>query len=381
MSRMKSATLSATSAYSGLGAIKVMSKPVLLLVIADATCTGAPQQVLFLARGMSEDYDVQVVCPKGWLTDELHHLKIVTHVWPSGNAISIIRQLSALYTRISPDILHCHGVRAGIAGRLARIPGSTRVLYTEHLWTKDYHLKSGIREWVQLSLLRFCSLKTHHTVAVSRAVLTFLEAKTIVGAGMASVVYGAIEPLPHTKLPHKVVIGTVGSLTWVKGIDTVLRALPSVLGQHKDAEFHIAGDGPERERLKKIALRLGVASSVHWHHEMRGKELCEKLTVYVQPSLSESFGMAPLEAMSAGIPVVAASTGALSEIIRSGRDGLIVPPRDHQSLATAILQLLSDKALFTKLSEQGEKRALEFSVQKMVQEYQKIYAELENHAV
>lgn len=358
-----------------------MTKPVLLLVIADSSRSGAPQQVLFLARGMADTYDVQVVCPSGWLQTELDDAKITTHSWPAGNPLIVMRQLGRLYARLNPTILHCHGVRAGIAGRLAKIPASTRVLYTEHLWTGDYHLKSAFREWLQLSLLRFCSLKTHHTVAVSHAVLNFLQAKTIVGVGMASVIYGAIEPLHATSAPKTPTLGTVGDLSPVKGIDTAIRALPSVLGQYQDLQFHIAGDGPERQPLQKLSLRLGVADHIRWHPKMSGRELCQKLTVYVQPSRSESFGMAPLEAMSAGIPVVATSAGALPEIIRSGRDGLIVPAGDYQSLASALNQILSNKALCLKLGKHGRERALEFSVQKMVQEYQTIYTELENHAV
>jgi glycosyltransferase involved in cell wall biosynthesis len=97
------------------------------------------------------------------------------------------------------------------------------------------------------------------------------------------------------------------------------------------------------------------------------------LTVYVQPALMEGFGIAVLEAMATGKPVVATMAGGLPEIVDNEKTGLLVPPGDPEALATAVLVLLQDPARAAAMGQAGRARAALFSVETMMEQLTQVY--------
>lgn len=148
---------------------------------------------------------------------------------------------------------------------------------------------------------------------------------------------------------HEFVIGCVSRLIPGKGVDDVLLAAEKVVP--RGARLRIAGDGPERARLERLAKELGIRQSVEflgWLQDAsdvaafwRG---CD-VAVAVPNDWVESFCLAAVEAMACGRPVVATRRGALPETVIHGRTGLLVEPRDAQALATALLAYLEDPSL------------------------------------
>ena len=167
-------------------------------------------------------------------------------------------------------------------------------------------------------------------------------------------------------------LGTLASLFARKGHEVMLHALPTILGSFPDAHYLIVGAGDARYEagLRSRVKRLGLQGRVHFagfQESVFG--LLTALTVYVHPVLIEGFGIAVLEAMAMGRPVVASATGGVPEIVRHGETGLLVPPGDPVALAQGIMDVLRDAERANIMGEAGRVRASAlFSEDLMIQQ-------------
>lgn len=356
-----------------------MSKLKLLFVTSDGSKTGAPTQVRLLASGLKSVYEIACCCPDGWLKIELEKSGISTYLWPTGDFYAQKKALSNFFWQANPQLIHCHGVRAGIIGRLASRPSTSKVVYTEHLWTENFQLKNPLRQWLQLFFMRRAASGGDWIVAVSEAVERFLITKHLVKRNRVSVIYGAVEPVPPATPSRAPTVGTLGRLTWVKDIPTLLKAVAYIKERQPNLICRIGGEGREKIKYQRLATALGIAKRCHWQGEVSDSAgFYHDLSVYVQSSISESFGLAAAEAMSAGIPVVGSRVGGLVELITDNKDGLLFPPGDYKALGRAIDRLLSDKNLCQRLGAAGRQRASTFSIERFLAEHRKLYNTLTN---
>ena len=137
----------------------------------------------------------------------------------------------------------------------------------------------------------------------------------------------------------------------------------------------LVGDGPEHPRVEERARDLGLGADVVLLGELPAVEeaLCNA-TVFLLPSASESFGLAALEAMAAGVPVVGSSVGGLPEVVLDGECGALLPPDDLDGMVEATLRYIRDPALRAKHGERGRERAVtDFSVDASVEAYLAVY--------
>jgi phosphatidylinositol alpha-1,6-mannosyltransferase len=160
---------------------------------------------------------------------------------------------------------------------------------------------------------------------------------------------------------------TVARLEPHKGVDTVIQALPAVLARAPDVRYAVAGSGPERERLERLAHKTGVADRVRFLGEVGEPDLpalYNLATLYVGASRRaerigvEGFGIALVEASGCGLPVVAGNSGGVPDAVRDGETGFLVPPEDPAAFADAIGRVLADRALGERLGRNG-RRAVE----------------------
>jgi glycosyltransferase involved in cell wall biosynthesis len=355
-----------------------MNKPLLALVITDSSRTGGPRQVSYLAQALSGRYDIHCICPTGWLADELNDASVTIHLLENpANRRTVIDQLKELFRIIQPQIIHCHGVRAGILGLLAAHPHHPHLVYTEHLWTNDYHLTNRWREKVQLFLLGKTMRKADRVIAVSKATQTFIRDKRLVDDNKIQVIYGGIRPLrPAPKLTESV-IGNLASLNRMKATDILLRALPQVIADYPKLRCRIGGTGPLEQPLKALAQKLGIEKQLEWLGPVvNTQDFFDSLQVYIHPSWNESFGLAIAEAQSAGLPVIAAQAGATPEIIENGKTGLLFTKNNSDDLASKILRLLADPALRQQLGKTAQDQAKTFTIDRFAEQHDQLYQEL-----
>jgi glycosyltransferase involved in cell wall biosynthesis len=155
------------------------------------------------------------------------------------------------------------------------------------------------------------------------------------------------------------IIGVACRLVPVKGLIDLLSAFKMILGGFPDARLHIAGSGPEDSRLRAAAEEYGIRDSVvflGWRQNIRAD--MRRWDVYAQSSLEEGFGLAVLDAMAAGLPVVATNVGGIGEVVIEGETGFLVPAGNPQLMAERLQQLLSERDTRKRMGEAGRLRAL-----------------------
>lgn len=219
-------------------------------------------------------------------------------------------------------------------------------------------------------------------IAVSDAV-----ARQVRGA-RACVVY------PGVKMPRRsftaqetlrpgrsAVIGTACRLVAIKGLQYLLQAIARLRAEFPEVRLEIAGSGVLQADLERQVHELGLAKSVTflgWQPDMAAA--MSRWNVYVQPSIDEGFGIAALEAMATGLPVVATGVGGTLELVQDGATGWLVPPRDPAALAGRIGMLLGDEHLRRRMGHAGRRRAGDcFAEHRMVGETAAIYSTLARH--
>jgi glycosyltransferase involved in cell wall biosynthesis len=183
--------------------------------------------------------------------------------------------------------------------------------------------------------------------------------------------------------PESLLIGTVGEIKPQKGHEDFLRAAALIAREKGSAHFIIAGadataKGEHQRALEGLVRELGLTSRVHFTGWLKAiAPLMASLDLYISASHTESFGLAIVEAMASGLPVVATDTAGALEIIDAEETGLIVPVGDPQALAACVLDLLGDEEKRARLKTAARARARErFSLDRMVDQTERVYFEL-----
>ncbi len=172
-------------------------------------------------------------------------------------------------------------------------------------------------------------------------------------------------------LSGRTVVGIVAKLSPVKGHEYFLRAAAGIAKARDDVAFLVVGDGPRRETLTQMAKELGIEDAVVFAGARDDvPSLLKLMDVFVLSSLSEGSPNAVLEAMAAGLPVVATDVGGLPDMVIDGESGILVAPGDSEALGSAISELLGDPERAEAMGRMGltlatDKHDIEKVVQKV----------------
>jgi glycosyltransferase involved in cell wall biosynthesis len=178
--------------------------------------------------------------------------------------------------------------------------------------------------------------------------------------------------------PASPLIGAAGRLVALKGFIHLIRAVPVLRRSFPQVRLQIAGDGPELRSLQAEAARCAVQDCVEflgWRPNLA--QLFSSWQVFALPSLEEGFGISALEAMAAGLPVVASRVGGIPELVLDGITGCLVPAGDPAAIAAALSGLLADPQRRREMGRKGRERVkTKFSVAHMADSVSEIYDRL-----
>lgn len=161
----------------------------------------------------------------------------------------------------------------------------------------------------------------------------------------------------------------------VKRVDDVVKIFLEVRKQIP-CKLILAGDGPERNAVEEMVRQSSYKKDILFPgHLPDPREILCMANIFLLPSQTESFGLAALEAMAMGVPVITSNTGGLPELNLHGKTGFLFPPGDIRSMSEAILFLLTHPEQYKKFSSQARKRALQFDKKKIIPLYLKLYHE------
>jgi glycosyltransferase involved in cell wall biosynthesis len=298
----------------------------------------------------------------------------------------LVLQISRLLRQRGVRILRTHQYEAGLYGRLAALLAGTPVIVS------SFHNIYRRRKWHRERINHILARCTDRIIAVSECVKSDIIRYDAIADEKVQVIYNGIDPaqfqgevrIEEVKAalgipPHSRIVGTIGRMTPQKDHATLLEAFAN-LPKNWDLRLLIVGDGPLRGSLQKRAEELGIGNDVHLVGFRRDVyPVLRIMEVFVLPSLWEGMGTAIVEAMAAERPVVASDLPPIREIIPSSTLGILVRPKDEDSLRRGIGQILEDRGLAGDMGKRAREYALSrFPIQRAVRQYQDLFAEIED---
>ncbi|MCL4552786.1 MAG: glycosyltransferase [Candidatus Marsarchaeota archaeon] len=298
--------------------------------------------------------------------------------------------LHRLIRELAPSLVLTAGLYCNLLGLISRgLPRrirSTPVVITEHDIV-DARLKTRAYGALAVRAMRIAYPSADCIVAVSSAALQSLVALIGRQPNMRRIYNGLDESLvrsqaaaaPLVDLPTRPYIVAVGRLSPEKNLPLLLEAC-ALLRDRLEIETLIVGDGPERERLETLCSALGLSDLVAFSgHLQNPLPVIQASALFVQTSHYEGFGLAMLEAMVLGKPILAvASSGGALELLDDGRSGRLVEPANPEALARAAQEILSNPQIAQRLSELAKQRSRSFSFDRMVDSYFLLISSLTN---
>ena len=275
-----------------------------------------------------------------------------------------------------PDLVHTHMVHADAYGSFAAHALRAPFVSTRH--NDDRYLLGPFR-YVDRALMH----DVKRIVAISDAVRAFHIRSGLPAEKLVTIHYGLDEAPARSSevtprdagVPDGVpLVLAVGRLIEQKDHPTLLRAFARVRESQPEARLAILGWGPLEQATRELASALGLEGSVHLPGRIEPRDWLARADVFAHTSRWEGFGIALLEAMLSGLPVVATGVSAIPEIVIDGATGYLSAPGDADAIARRLSQLLVDPQLRRTLGDAGRARAREqFSIAHMTERTLEVY--------
>jgi glycosyltransferase involved in cell wall biosynthesis len=363
-----------------------MSRLLRILIASQPPDAGVPRHVLDTVLSLDpSEFTFDVACPRGsqlWVElggrEGIRLHPIAPHRRPAPADGATLVRLSHLVSQA--DIVHAHSSKAGFLARLAAAARrrTSACVFTPHGWS--FWAASGPERQLYLALERAAAHWCSRIVAVSE----YERAAGLrAGVGRAAqylVVPNGVELERFARPPAPVAgrVLMVGRLAAPKRPDLALRAFALVVARGLGGELWLAGDGPHRGELERLAAELGIYSCVRFlgvRHDIPA--LLEQAACVVLASDYEACPVSVLEASAAAVPVIATRVAGVPEVVRDGVTGLLAEPGSVESLAACLETLLADGERARRLGAEGRRLAQQrFSHRRMVGRIEGLYREL-----
>jgi glycosyltransferase involved in cell wall biosynthesis len=372
------------------------SRKKLVQILRSASYGGVETHVLDIIRLCDKSsYDISLISlTNAPVSDKFQELgirifRLEDTEWMSRRSLQNILPLAKLLRRLRPDIVHLHGMRPFFVGSVAaRLAGVPRIVSTVH---SSYKLTvpadSGNR---LIRLLNAGKIVSLTGLMLSTRVITVSNYLSAECRGIAAVLPGFVGKRLRDKIItvyHGIdtskyaanvsqdgrfhedykVVGTVSRLDEpYKGIGILIKALHVLVANSHKVKLKIAGDGHSQYALEKLVQSCNLEKHVEFcGFRSDVPVFLRGIDIFVLPSLSEGFGLVNLEAMAAGIPVIASDTGGVSEAVRDGINGYLVPPGNATALADKIAYLLEHRDIRETMGSNGRQDVADkFELQK-----------------
>jgi len=290
-----------------------------------------------------------------------------------------VSRLAQSIRRERPDVLHLHTARAHAAGGLAaRLTRFHPVVVTRRV---ELPVRGPFSRWKYHTL-------ADHFIAISGEVQRTLERAGIPPEHITRIPSGIEIPPPPSPtaaggLPApgskgaRRTVGTLAAFTKQKDPSTWISTAILVCRQRPDVDFLWLGEGPFRRTLQEIVLGENLGTQIQLPGFQQDlTEFWRRIDVFFLPSRFEALGTSMLDALAREIPVVASEVGGIPEVVRQGREGILVRPRDAEGFVHAITSLLDDPERARALGKAGRERALEFEIGPLAARIEALYEAL-----
>jgi len=350
-------------------------KTKILYIISDRNFGGGSRHVFDLITNLDKKRFIPILISiPSPILDRLEG-KIKTYQVEMNSRLDLkaVKKIQSIIEQEKPAIIHLHSTRAGILGTLAAKRYKLPIIYTEHLFTKEYIPHNKLIHIYQLNAFKYLSKHISKVIAVSNSVKNYLVDKKIFAPHQVEVIYHGVDTTKFNHLTNathhqEIIVGSIGSLHRNKGFGKLIHAVQEL----RNIKLEIIGPGTDMSELKKIDSKGKVK---FWDYQENPQKLMKNWDIYVQYSNFESFGLAIAEAMASGIATIATNIGGTPELV--GDAGILISPGNEKSLQNAIMKLANDSKLRIKLGKKAEERIEKyFTIKNMVRKTEELYKKL-----
>ena len=356
-----------------------------MYMITRAEHGGAQSHVLDLVRGFRHEFDLSVaVGEEGFLTDAcraesvpvhlIPHLEREIRPWSDARALS---ETLDLLRAEQPDLIHAHTWKAGFIGRMAAHLRGIPSIYTVHMWHFGPELPHSWRLFGP-ALERAAARWSERTITVSHSGSEVGQRYRIGPPSRMVAIHNGIGDSPQrvrhggNRVP---VVVMVARFTSLKDHETIVRAFAEL---KVPARLQLVGGGPTRAATERLAAELGIADRVEFPGDRDDvSHLLSRADIFVLASKLDNLPISILEAMRAGLPVIASNVGGISELVVHGETGLLVPPFAVSPMVEALRELLADPGRRARLGWCGRRRyETSFSLTRMIERTRAVYTDV-----
>lgn len=304
------------------------------------------------------------------------------------------RKIKRLLADFRPDVVHTHSAKGGILGRMAATSlGVPAVIHTVHGAPFHPYQRAWARKLIQWAEW-YGARKCHLMVSVADAMTDLMVAGGVAPREKFVTVYSGMDVAPFVEAdrtrdevrrelgyrPEHVVIGKIARLFHLKGHEDVVDAARQVVRRYDQARFLFVGDGILRESLERRIAEAGLTPYFQFTGLVapsRIPSLVGAMDALVHASLREGLARALPQALIAGKPVVSYDCDGAREVVLNGQTGFLLPPRDVDGMADALMKLVSSSELRAKLGGQGRERFTDqFRHETMTRRLRELYVRL-----
>jgi glycosyltransferase involved in cell wall biosynthesis len=340
--------------------------------------------VLDLIANLPADFTAVIATgQRGFLCDEAARLGVPVRVIPElTQAIHPVKDCRALFAIARlirsemPEVVHAHTSKAGLLARFAARLTATPVIFTAHTWS----FADGIprlQRWMSIPLERLAAAVAGKIITVSQANTVMAMRRSIANQRAFVRIWNGVPDCARRAAPGtcpQATLVTAARFAPQKDHLLLLHALTKVEG---DWRLLLVGDGPTRSHVESTAAALGLADRIQFLGERSDvEELLAGADVFVLPSKWEGLPLSILEAMRAGLAVVATNIGGVAEAVTDGVTGYLAQPGDARQLRERIQKLIGSPDLLRSMGAAARRRyEQDFRIETMVQKTVTVYRE------
>jgi glycosyltransferase involved in cell wall biosynthesis len=362
-----------------------MKKTKILHVITSLGIGGAENLLLSYLKNLNQNKFSFYVCCLRDKPDDLSYkvsefAQIINLKMKSKFNPTVVFRLLKVMKNIQPQIIHTHLFQPRIYTTFAHLLYNRAVLLTH-----KHSIVNPRKHHIFMLIEMVAILFNKRIIAISDSVKKSLSKYELIPKSKILVLTNSIDYRKFNEISKNktylidksIVIGTVGRIERVKGINYLLLAMKIILQQYPNARLEIIGDGSQLNELKSLAEKIGISNSVIFFGKLANPiPNYGRMDIFVLPSILEGFGLVLLEAMAAGIPVVATNVHGIKEVVVDGKSGILVPPKNPEAIANAVTRIIEDPQLRKDLVDEGFNRARLFDIQEHLLKLDNLYNNL-----
>jgi glycosyltransferase involved in cell wall biosynthesis len=319
-----------------------MKKKLVLNIFTSLDFGGVESHALMLSKGSEKTnykHEYLALEKGGDVQLKLESKGNKVHVIGLKAKIPSIRLIYVLYKwfkKVKPDIVHTRGAEASFHGLIAAFFAGVPIRVAEEIGIPTHKLVANLT-------FKFCYLFSHRVIAISKAVQSYLIQSGEVPKHKSHLIYNPTEFFPKQISSAKKVftIGFIGRLEQVKNPIALVSAINELKKEGFNIFLELVGDGTQKNNIECYVATHQLESAINIHgFQSEPFKYIKHCNLYVQPSISEGFGIAVVEVMGAGIPVLASSVGGIPEFIEHNKNGWLLNSTDPESIAESIKMIM-----------------------------------------